>query len=216
MHVIDVARDITQINAKIAERNRKTLDAHKVFSVEILGAIGSGKTTLVEKLVGKLGAELSTAVIVGDVISDADTNRLKKLGVPLIGLNTGKECHLDAHLIEHALEKLPLEKLDLLIIENVGNLICPVDFPLGSHRRIVMVSVSEGNYTVEKHPMIFLEGDIMLINKVDIADAVDVSVEKLVADAKKIKPHLRVIETSLKNGGGLPEIISWIRKEGGI
>jgi hydrogenase nickel incorporation protein HypB len=216
MHVIDVEKDITQINRKLAERNRKTLDAHGVFAVEILGAIGSGKTSLVEALVAKLGGELSVGVIVGDVISDADTRRLKKLGVPLVGLNTGKECHLDAHLIEHALEEMPLGGLDLVIIENVGNLICPVDFPLGSHRRIVMVSASEGNYTVEKHPMIFLEGDIMLINKVDIADAVDVSVEKLKSDAKKIKPRLRVIEASIKKDVGVDELAAWIRKEGGI
>lgn len=216
MHVIDVARDVTQINKKIADRNNKTLKEHGVFAVDVLGAIGSGKTYLIEKIVGKIGKELRIGAIAGDVISDADAGRLKKLGIPVIGLNTGKECHLDAHLVEHALDELPLEKLDLLLIENVGNLICPVDFPLGSHKRIVVVSVSEGDDTVEKHPMIFLDCDLAIINKIDIADAVDASVEKMEKDAKSINPRLLVIKTSLKNGTGLDEVIAWIRKAGGI
>lgn len=214
MHVIDLSKDITQINKKLAERNRRTLDRYGVFAVEILGTMGAGKTTLIESLVKRLGKDLRVGVIVGDIISDADTRRLRKLRVPVIGLNTGKECHLDAHLIEHALEKLKLNELDLLLIENVGNLICPVDFPLGAHCRLVMVSASEGNYIIEKHPMLFLDSDLALVNKVDIADAVDVSLRKLKSDAKKINPKLKVIETSLKQGLGVNKVVDWIRKEG--
>ncbi|MBN2013613.1 MAG: hydrogenase nickel incorporation protein HypB [Candidatus Altiarchaeota archaeon] len=216
MHVIDVDRDIMEINRRISERNQRVLEENNVFGFDVLGAIGSGKTSLIEALVGRIGKKLGIGAIAGDVISDADASRLKRCGIPVIGLNTGRECHLDAHLVEHALESLPLKDLDILFIENVGNLICPVDFPLGAHRRIVVVSVSEGDDTVEKHPMIFLDSDLAVINKIDIAEAVDASVEKMEYDAKRINPRLPVIKTSMKKGIGLNEIVDWIRKESNL
>jgi hydrogenase nickel incorporation protein HypB len=210
MHVIDVERDITEINRKIAEQNQKFLADKGVFTFDVLGAIGSGKTTMIERIFESIGDRFNIGAIAGDVISDADANRLKKLKIPVIGLNTGRECHLDAHLIKHALKKLPLEKLDILFIENVGNLICPVDFSLGAQKRMVMVSVTEGDDTVEKHPMIFLDSDVAIINKIDIADAVGASVEKMEGDAKRINPRLSVFRTSMKNDEGLDGVISWI------
>jgi hydrogenase nickel incorporation protein HypB len=126
--------------------------------------------------------------------------------VPVVGLNTGKECHLDAHLVENALGDLPLKDMDLLFIENVGNLICPVDFDLGSHMRMVVISVSEGDDTVEKHPLIFQDADLVIINKVDIAEAVGADAEKMVHDVQHINPEVKVIKSSLKIGDGLDEI----------
>jgi hydrogenase nickel incorporation protein HypB len=149
-------------------------------------------------------------VIAGDVISKYDAGRFEKHNVPVVGLNTGKECHLDAHLVEHALHDMPLEEIDILFIENVGNLICPVDFDLGSHMRMVVISVTEGDDTVEKHPLIFQDSDLVVINKVDLASAVGADSDKMVNDVKQINPEVQVIKTSLKTGSGFDEVIKAI------
>jgi hydrogenase nickel incorporation protein HypB len=149
-------------------------------------------------------------VIAGDVISRFDAGRFEKHNVPVVGLNTGKECHLDAHLVEHALHDLPMDDIELLFIENVGNLICPVDFDLGSHIRMVVISVSEGDDTVLKHPLIFKDVDIVVINKVDIAEAVGADENKMVDDVLKLNPGVVVIKSSLKTGAGIDEIINSI------
>ncbi|ODS41946.1 MAG: hydrogenase accessory protein HypB [Candidatus Altiarchaeales archaeon IMC4] len=211
MHIINVNRDIIGINRKIAERNRKFLDERGIRAVNIMGAIGSGKTIMIEELAEKL-KDVRMAAIAGDVISDADARRIKKAGIETIGVNTGTECHLDAHLIDHAFGKLNLGGVELLLIENVGNLVCPTDFDLGEHRKIVIVSVTEGDDTVEKHPAIFVYCDLCIINKVDIADAVGADVEKMVADARRINPRLRIIKTSMKTGDGLDELVKWFKE----
>ncbi|MEG3224994.1 MAG: hydrogenase accessory protein HypB [Methanobacteriales archaeon Met13] len=205
---VEIQHDIMVANRKLARQNQRIMDQKEVFSVDVLGAIGSGKTSLIEKLIDHMDQKIG--VIAGDVISKYDAGRFESHNVPVVGLNTGKECHLDAHLVEHALHDLPLEGIDLLFIENVGNLICPVDFDLGSHLRMVVISVSEGDDTVEKHPLIFQDADLVVINKVDIADAVGASVEKMVDDVKQLNPDVQVILSSLKLGKGLDEIITAI------
>ncbi len=202
---IEIQHDIMNANRKLADRNQKILDNDGVFAVDVLGAIGSGKTSLIETLIQKMDHKIG--VIAGDVISKFDAGRFEKYNIPVVGLNTGKECHLDAHLVEHAFGNLQLDKIDLLFIENVGNLICPVDFDLGAHIRMVVISVSEGDDTVEKHPLIFKEADLVVINKVDIADAVGADQDKMVADVKDLNPTVKVIKSSLKTGQGLDEII---------
>ncbi|MGZ7044093.1 MAG: hydrogenase nickel incorporation protein HypB, partial [Methanobacterium sp.] len=167
---VEVQHDIMVANKKLAQRNQRIFDKAGVFAIDVLGAIGSGKTSLIETLIDKMDYKIG--VIAGDVISRFDAGRFENHNVPVVGLNTGKECHLDAHLVEHALHDLPLEDIEILFIENVGNLICPVDFDLGSHIRMVVISVSEGDDTVEKHPLIFKDADIVIINKIDIAEAV--------------------------------------------
>jgi hydrogenase nickel incorporation protein HypB len=207
---VEIQHDIMVANKKLAKRNQRIFDKADVFAVDFLGAIGSGKTSLIENLIEKMDYKIG--VIAGDVISKFDAGRFEKYGVPVVGLNTGKECHLDAHLVEHALPDLPLEDMDLLFIENVGNLICPVDFDLGSHIRMVVISVSEGDDTVEKHPLIFKDADIVVINKIDIAEAVGADENKMVADVLKLNPDVVVIKSSLKTGEGLDEIIKNIQK----
>jgi hydrogenase nickel incorporation protein HypB len=203
---VEIQHDIMVANRKLARRNQRIMDQNGIFAVDVLGAIGSGKTSLIETLIDHLDHKVG--VIAGDVISKYDAGRFESHNVPVVGLNTGKECHLDAHLVKHALEDLPLENIDLLFIENVGNLICPVDFDLGSHLRMVVISVSEGDDTVEKHPLIFQDADLVVINKVDIAEAVGASVEKMVLDVKKLNPDVQVITSSLKTGKGLDEILA--------
>jgi len=207
---VEVAKNIMDANKKLADKNKKNLEEKGIFCVDFVGAIGSGKTTLVEEIIDN--TDYKIGVLAGDVISKFDAGRIEKHNVPVVGLNTGKECHLDAHLVGHGIEDLPLDDLDMLIIENVGNLICPVDFDLGSHLRIVVVSVTEGDDTVEKHPIIFQTSDAVVINKVDLADAVGADADKMVADALKLNPNIKVIKSSLKEGTGLDEIIECIEE----
>ena len=212
MHVIGIEKDVYEINRKIAERNKKLFDDSGVLAINFMGAIGSGKTAMIEALDKKL-AGYRMAAIAGDMISDLDANRLKKLGIPVVGVNTGKECHLDAHMVEHALDKIPLKNLDILFIENVGNLICPVDFDLGTQLDVTIVSVSEGDDTVEKHPMIFMASDAAVINKIDIAEPVGADADKMRKDALRINSKLKVFMTTIKKDRGIDEFADWIKKE---
>ena len=207
---VEVAKNIMDANKKLAHKNLHKLEDNGIFCVDFVGAIGSGKTTLVEEIIDN--TDYKIGVLAGDVISKFDAGRIEKHNVPVVGLNTGKECHLDAHLVGHGLADLPLDDLDMVIIENVGNLICPVDFELGSHLRIVVVSVTEGDDTVEKHPIIFQTSDVVVINKVDLADAVGADADKMVCDAQKLNPNVKVIKSSLKEGIGLDEIIAAIEE----
>ena len=207
---VEIQHDIMVANRKLAQKNQKILDNSNVFGVDVLGAIGSGKTSLIEQLIQEI--KYPVAVIAGDVISKFDAGRFERYDVPVIGLNTGKECHLDAHLVEHAFHDLPLDEVDILFIENVGNLICPVDFDLGAHMRMVVISVSEGDDTVEKHPLIFKDADLVVINKIDIAEAVGADSDKMVADVLKLNPDVQVIKTSLKTGEGFKEIMEALEK----
>lgn len=207
---IEVQKNIMDANRKLADKNRENFEDHGIFCVDFVGAIGSGKTTLIEDIIDN--TDYNIGVIAGDVISEFDAGRIEKHDVPVVGLNTGKECHLDAHLVKHGVADLPLDDIDVLIIENVGNLICPVDFELGSHMRIVVVSVTEGDDTVEKHPLIFKDSDLIIINKIDLADAVGADTNKMIADAKALNPDVEVIKSNLKDGEGLKEIIAAINK----
>jgi len=214
MHTTEVpiGYDVLAVNAELARRNRNALDKFGITAFNIMGAIGSGKTLLIEKTIERMGKTHRIGAIAGDVVARIDAARFEKYGIPVIGLNTGKECHLDAHLVEHGLEKLPLDSLDILFIENVGNLICPADFELGEHKRVVIVSVSEGDDIVEKHPTIFTIADLIIVNKIDIAEAVSADADKMVKDARIINPRIDVLKMSLKTGEGFGEWMDFVRK----
>lgn len=207
---IEVEQDIIQANDKLASENRKKFEEKDIFAVDLVGAVGSGKTSLLETLIDEMDDKIG--VIAGDILSKFDAKRIENKNVPVKGLNTGKECHLDAHLVEHALPDIPLDDISLLFIENVGNLICPADFNLGAHVRTVIISVTEGDDTAEKHPMIFKGADMAIINKVDLAEAVGADADKMVEDVKTINPDIPVVKCSLKTGEGVDEIISLYKK----
>lgn len=209
---ISINYDVLEANKKLARNNQNKLEKFAITAFNIMGAIGSGKTLLIEKTIQRLGDSYRIGAVAGDVVARLDASRFEKLGIPVIGLNTGKECHLDAHLVEHGLTQLPLDKLDILFIENVGNLICPADFELGEHKRIVIVSVSEGDDIVEKHPLIFSTADLIIINKIDIAEAVDADADKMVRNARIINPRIDVLKISLKTGEGFDKWIGFIKK----
>ncbi|ABC57609.1 MULTISPECIES: hydrogenase nickel incorporation protein HypB [Methanosphaera] len=207
---IEVEQDIIQANDKLASENRKKFEEKDIFAVDLVGAVGSGKTSLLETLIDEMDDKIG--VIAGDILSKFDAKRIENKNVPVKGLNTGKECHLDAHLVEHALPDIPLDDISILFIENVGNLICPADFNLGAHVRTVIISVTEGDDTAEKHPMIFKGADMAIINKVDLAEAVGADADKMVEDVKTINPDIPVVKCSLKTGEGVDEIISLYKK----
>ncbi len=214
MHTIEVpiGYDVLAVNSELALQNRKTIEKHGIVAFNIMGAIGSGKTLLIEKTIQRIGDSYRIGTIAGDVVARIDAARFEKYGIPVIGLNTGKECHLDAHLVEHALSELPLDSLDILFIENVGNLICPTDYELGEHKRVVVVSVSEGDDIVEKHPSIFTTADIVIVNKIDIAKAVNADADKMVKDARIINPRIDVLMMSLKTGEGFEDWIKFVKE----
>ena len=214
MHTTEISLDydVLGVNTEIARNNRNTLEKHGITAFNIMGAIGSGKTLLIEKTILKLANKYKIGAIAGDVIARIDAARFEKYGVPTVGLNTGKECHLDAHMVEHGLEHLPLDSLDLLFIENVGNLICPTDYELGEHKRVVIVSVSEGDDIVEKHPMIFNTAALIIVNKIDIAEAVNADADKMVSDARIINPRIDVLKMSLKTGEAFEDWIDFVEK----
>ena len=215
MHIteeVSIGFDVLAANTKLARNNRITLEKFGITAFNIMGAIGSGKTLLIEKTIQRLGDYCRIGAIAGDVVARLDASRYEKLGIPTVGLNTGKECHLDAHLVEHGLNSLPLDSLDILFIENVGNLICPADYELGEHERVVIVSVSEGDDIVEKHPLIFSTADLIIVNKIDIADAVNADADKMVRDARIINPRIDVLKMSLKSGEGFEEWIDFVKK----
>jgi len=211
MHKIDlqVGKDIYKINKEIANKIRELLDEKGVKAIDFMGSIGSGKTLIIERLIELLKNEKKIGVIVGDVTGDDDYKRIKKYGVQVVNINTGKECHLDAHLIEHAIENLKLDEIDLLFIENIGNLVCPADFELGSHKRGVVISITEGDDMVRKHPLIFQISDFIIINKIDLAPYMDVNIDTILKDIERIAPK-KVFLTDAKSGKGIKELAEWL------
>jgi hydrogenase nickel incorporation protein HypB len=203
---IELEHSLLEANAKLARENRSLLDRHGISAIDVMGAIGSGRTTLIGRLVGRLKDRLGVAVLNGDATTSTDADLIASQNVPVVQIATVNGCHLDANLVGKALRKIDLSNLKLILIENIGNLICPAEFPLGSKARVVVVSVTEGQYMVRKHPHMFLGADLVVVNKVDLAAAMEVSVEELAADVHKLKPDLKVIPTSCKTGVGLEEL----------
>lgn len=206
---IGMELDVLRENKVLAHRNLHHLQDHGVKSVDVMGSIGAGKTSLIIRLAEKLIAKgLRVAAVAGDVTGADDFGRMEAAGIVSVNCNTGKECHLDAHMVEHALEDLDLDSVDVLFIENVGNLVCPADFPLGTDHRMVVISVTEGDDMVRKHPDIFLHSDLAVLNKVDIAPHVDMDVSRVVKDYASIRPDSKIHCVSVKTDEGLDELIA--------
>ncbi|MDI3541408.1 MAG: hydrogenase nickel incorporation protein HypB [Candidatus Methanomethylophilaceae archaeon] len=204
---IGMELDVLGENRRLAEENRSRLNMNGVRSVDIMGSIGSGKTALIIRMAEKLRQRgYKVAAIAGDVTGEDDFSRLRDAGVEAVNCNTGSECHLDAHLLEHALEHLDLKNVDVLFVENVGNLVCPADFPLGTDLRIVLVSVTEGDDMVRKHPEIFHAADMAAVNKVDLAEIMEVDVNRIAEDYERITGKT-LYRLSVKKGEGIDELI---------
>ena len=208
---IELEHSLLEANARLAEENRALLKSRGITAIDVMGAIGSGKTTLIARLAEKLKGQGRIAVFNGDATTSDDQNLVASIGVQVVQLATVNGCHLDANLVGKALKKIELDGLRLLFLENIGNLICPAEFPLGADARLVVISVTEGPWSVRKHPHMFLGAEIVVINKTDLASAMEVSVDTLVADVHKLKPSIKVIPTSCKTGAGIDEVAAAVQ-----
>ena len=208
---IELEHSLLEANAKLAEENRILLKKHGITAIDFMGAIGSGKTTLIARLAERLKDNGGIAVFNGDATTSDDQDLVAGTGVQVVQLATVNGCHLDANLVGKALRKIELEGLRLLFLENIGNLICPAEFPLGADARVVVISVTEGPWSVRKHPHMFLGAQIVVINKIDLATAMEVNVDTLAADVHKLKPDGKVIPTSCKTGAGVDEVAAAIQ-----
>jgi hydrogenase nickel incorporation protein HypB len=204
---IEPGMNILEVNKKLAEKNQDLLKKHNVKAIDIMGSIGAGKTSLIEKLVQQLKNKYKIVVFKGDLTTTIDAERIGKHGVQVITINTGRECHLDANVVAKAVERIKIEDIDLLIIENVGNLICPAEFPLGTDKRVVVISVTEGPYMILKHPFTFMNADVMVINKKDLAQTMKIDTNQLENQAKEVKPDVKVAVTNALTGEGVDELI---------
>jgi hydrogenase nickel incorporation protein HypB len=206
---IKLGADILEVNKELAQKNRRKFEAEGVKVFDFMGSIGSGKTLIIEGLIELLKSQgHHPGAIAGDVSGDDDYRRFKAYDIPVANVNTDKECHLDSHLIEHTLEDFDLSEIDVLFIENVGNLVCPADFPLGTDKRIVVISVTEGDDMVRKHPIIFGLSDILVINKIDLAEIVEVNIGTIELDAQKVAPHTKLLKTDAKHKVGLDALLN--------
>jgi len=212
-HEIDLEIDILHKNNLLAERNRGYFDAKNILTLNMVSSPGSGKTTLLEKTIKKIKQEFAVSVIEGDQQTLNDAERILASGAPAVQINTGSGCHLDADMINKAVKELQPEDNSVLIIENVGNLICPSMFDLGESFRVVVISTTEGEDKPIKYPNMFESSDVCIINKTDLLPYVDFDVEKAKEYAMKVNHHLEFIELSAKTEEGLDKWIEWIRKK---
>jgi len=211
--VITIEHKILKKNADIALENQARFDAAGVFVVGLVSSPGSGKTSLLERTLQKLQGRARCAVIEGDVQTDNDARRIAALGVPAVQIVTNGTCHLEARMVQEALPQVDLAGLDLLFVENVGNLVCPSSYELGEHVRVVLASTTEGEDKPLKYPAMFRKSQVLVLNKVDLLPYVPFDLAKARAYALQVNPDLRVFETSCTTGQGLDAWVDWLLAE---
>ena len=216
MKKIEVIQNILEANETIASRNRRLLDKHKVFAINIMSAPGAGKTSLILQTLTRLKGRLDIAVIEGDVASTVDAEKVQSTAKAVVQINTGKmpeSCSLMAAMIESALKDMPLDNIGLILIENVGNLICPAEFTLGEHKRVVISSLPEGDDKPIKYPLIFVDADAVIINKMDLLPYVDFDIAAFRRSITGLNPRAEIFELSSKTGEGIEKWCSWILEQ---
>ncbi len=204
-------KNILGENDKIADDNRKLFKDKKVFVINLMGSPGSGKTSLLELTIAKLKDEIKIAVIEGDLFTAKDAERIERHNVPVIQINTAGGCHLDAAMVRRAAESLNLDELNLIIVENVGNLVCPAEFDVGENVKAVVLSITEGDDKPLKYPLIFKESAVTILNKIDILPFTNFNLESAHEDLTTLHPGIKIIETSCTNGKGLDDWCNWIK-----
>lgn len=215
MSVVTIERKVLEKNDAFAAMNRDALVRQGVFTINMVSSPGAGKTTLLERTIAHLGGALSLAVVEGDVQTDLDAQRVAKYGVPVVQIVTNGGCHLEARLVQDALSRLDLSTTDVLVIENVGNLVCPANFDLGEDLKVVVLSVTEGDDKPLKYPAMFQRASVLIINKVDLVPYVDADVSTIRRNARLANPDLLVFETSCRTGEGIAEWAEWLAAQAG-
>ena len=210
---IKVLQNILSANDTIAKRNQDRLDKHGILTVNVMSSPGAGKTSLILQTISKLKEKARIAVIEGDIASKVDADKVHQQGVPVIQINTAGGCHLDANMTENALNALPLEEIDLLLIENVGNLICPAAFALGEHKKIMLLSLPEGDDKPYKYPPMFTGADVVLVNKIDLLPYLDFNFNAFHQAVTGLNPKVTIFQVSCKTGEGLEAWFSWLQDE---
>ncbi|MDD5451674.1 MAG: hydrogenase nickel incorporation protein HypB [Desulfovibrionales bacterium] len=210
---VSVVRNILEANEAIAQKNRKLFKEKGLFTINLMSSPGAGKTTLLENTVEALKDRLRMAVIEGDIQSSVDARRIAKKGVQAIQINTDGGCHLDANMIQNVLAHLDLDNLDLLIVENVGNLVCPAEFDIGENVKAMILSVTEGDDKPLKYPVMFRESTVLLINKIDLLPYTNCKINNIKKAVLKLNPKIKIFEVSCRTGEGLENWYKWIRQQ---
>ena len=209
---ISVVRDILEANERIADQNRDLFNEHGLLVLNLMSSPGAGKTTLLEKTIEALKDDLKMGIIEGDIQSSQDAERIAAKGIPVVQINTGGACHLDGNMIRDTFGEFNFQELDLMIVENVGNLVCPAEFRVGEDFKVMILSVTEGDDKPAKYPLMFHESTVLLINKIDLLPYVDCSIDKIKEESLKINPDLTIFDVSCKTGEGLDGWFDWLRK----
>jgi len=207
---IKVLKDILSVNDQVAETNRGLLDSHKVFMVNVMSSPGSGKTSLILETIRRLQSRVRIGVIEGDISSTIDADKIGQENVPVLQINTGGECHLNAGMVNRALEAMPLDDIDLLFIENVGNLVCPAEFKIGDDRKVLILSVPEGDDKVYKYPLMFTIADAVIINKIDLLPYSRFDLDAFRRAVTGINEKADIFEVSCITGQGVDEWLEWL------
>lgn len=210
---VSVVKNILEANDRIAQENRVIFDEKDLLVFNLMSSPGAGKTSLLEKTIDALKEDLKIGVIEGDIQSSQDAERIAEKGIPVVQINTGGACHLDGNMIRDTFKEFDFDALDLLVVENVGNLVCPAEFKVGEDFKAMILSVAEGDDKPAKYPLMFHESKVLLINKIDLLPYVDCSVEKIKEEALKINPEMTIFEISCKTGEGLEAWYNWLREE---
>jgi len=207
---VKVVTRILEANDRIAEENRKRFKDAGLYVVNLMGAPGAGKTTLLERTIRALKPRLRIGVIEGDIVGTDDAERIGALDVPVVQINTGGACHLDANMISEVLDEFPLKDLDMLIIENVGNLVCPAEFKVGEDIKMMVLSVAEGHDKPLKYPLMFRESSALVLNKIDLLPYMNTDIHKMRNDSLALNPQLKVFEVSCATGAGIDAWATWL------
>ena len=209
---INVMTDILEANDRIAADNMEVFKKHRNLALNLISSPGAGKTTMLEKTAEALKGKLRLGVVAGDIATTRDSERLQKYKLPVVQLTTGGACHLDANMVASALPHLDLSKVDVLVVENVGNLVCPAGFKVGEDYKVVMLSVTEGDEKPLKYPLIFRESALLLINKIDLLKYTNFNLKEAKANARRVNPDLDIIDISCTTGEGISDWISWLNQ----
>ncbi|HDG98852.1 MAG: hydrogenase accessory protein HypB [Deltaproteobacteria bacterium] len=209
---VSVVKNILEANERIAQQNRALFDEKGLTVMNLMSSPGAGKTILLEKTIDALKDQLRVGVIEGDIQSSQDAERIASKGIPVVQINTGGACHLDGNMIRDTFGEFDFDSLDLLVVENVGNLVCPAEFKVGEDFKAMILSVTEGDDKPSKYPLMFHESSVLLINKIDLLPYVDCSVEKIKEESLKINPQITIFEISCKTGEGLDKWFKWLKQ----